>query len=86
MINIKKINNCFELLKYRMKIIKLKNSKKNKKKLQNEIKKLTYKIENYKQSFNKQEYEHYVDLYYVELCKRNIEVEKPEHTRFATIN
>lgn len=85
--NLKNINECFKLLKYRMKINKIRcYNKSHKKKLKKQIEKLTYKIEDYKQSFNRNEYEHYVDLYYVELCKRNIEVDIPEHTQFATFN
>jgi hypothetical protein len=87
MINIKNVNNCFELLKQRMKINKTRCfNKKESDNLQKNIKQLTSKIEDYKKSFNKQEFEHYVDLYYVELCNRDIEVDMPEHTQYATIN
>lgn len=85
--NLKNINECFELLKYRMKINKYKcYNKKQTNNLQKEIKKVTFKIEDYKKSFNQQESEHYLDLFYVELFNRNCDVDAPEHTQFATIN
>jgi hypothetical protein len=86
-INLKNINECFELLKYRMKINNYKcHNKKQTDNLQKEIKKVTSKIEDYKKLFNKKEYEHYCDLYYLELCNRNCDVDAPEHTQFATFN
>jgi len=85
--NIKNVNYCFELLKQRMKLNKIRCSdKKDSDNLQKNIKNLTSKIEDMKKSFNRQEYEHYCDLYYVELCNRNYDVDAPEHTQFATIN
>ena len=85
--NLKNINECFELLKYRMKINKIRCfNKKESDNLQKNIKELTSKIEKYKKSFNKQEYEHYIDLFYVELSSKNEELDPPEHTQFATIN
>jgi hypothetical protein len=85
--NIKNINECFSLLKQRMNISKTYCfNKKQTDFVNNQIKKLTNKIEKYKQSFNKQEYEHYCDLYYVELFNRNTDVPPPEHTQFATFN
>jgi hypothetical protein len=85
--NLKNINECFELLKYRMKINKYKcHNKKQTNNLQKEIKKVNSKIEDYKKSFNQQESEHYLDLFYVELCKRNYDVDAPDHTQFATFN
>jgi hypothetical protein len=87
MINFKNVNNCFTLLKHRMKIRNIHYFDKNQKKMiENQIKKLTNKIEKYKQSFNRQEYEHYCDLYYVELINKNADVPPPEHTQYATIN
>jgi hypothetical protein len=85
--NIKNVNICFELLKKRMKLNKIRcSNKKDSDNLQKNIKDLTFKIEHLKKSFNKQEYEHYCDLYYVELCNKNYDVDAPEHTQFATIN
>jgi hypothetical protein len=85
--NIKNVNICFELLKKRMKLNKIRcSNKKDSDNLQKNIKDLTSKIEDIKKSFNKQEYEHYCDLYYVELCNKNYDVDAPEHTQFATIN
>ena len=87
MINIKNVNICFELLKKRMKLDKTRCfNKKESDNLQKNIKHLTSQIEDFKKSFNKQEYEHYCDLYYVELCSKNYDVDAPEHTQFATIN
>jgi|GEM_PF-6637694 len=85
--NIKNVNICFELLKKRMKLNKIRcSNKKDSDNLQKNIEDLTSKIEDIKKSFNKQEYEHYCDLYYVELCNKNYDVDAPEHTQFATIN
>jgi hypothetical protein len=85
--NIKNVNECFELLKYRIKINKIRCfNKKDTDNFQKNIKKITSKIEDYKKLFNKQEYEHFCDLYYLELCNKNYDVDAPEHTQFATIN
>lgn len=85
--NIKKINDCFYLTKNRMKTRQINVFDKKQEKEKNKIMlKLTNQIEKMKKSFSKQEYEHYCDLYYVELINKNCDVDPPEHTQFATIN
>ena len=73
-------------MKYRMKINNINCfDKKQSVNLQKDIKKTVNRIEKYKQCFNRQEYEHYIDLFYIE-CSKKQELDPPEHQQYATFN